>query len=1003
MASGKIEVKIVGDASSLSRAFSQSSKAASGFGRSLGSLAKISAVAFAAYKTGDFLKGALNAFADFEQTLNTFKAVSHATATQMEKVSDLSKALGRDVTLPATSAKDAAEAMTELAKGGLDVKQSMAAAKGVLQLSAAAQISNAEAATITARALNSFGLSGNQAIHVADVLANSANVSTGEVTDMANALQQSSAVAKQAGLSIEDTAAAISIMANKGIVGSDAGTSLKQMLLSLNPQTTKAADAFRELGVQAYDSAGRHKDFTNVVGQFHDALAKLTPVERDHALQTIFGSDATRAANIIFGESVQSFDAMKEAVGRSGGAAELAGAKMQGLKGQMEALHSNVETLAIELGEKLAPAANTALTWVNKFLGEFSSAPTAAAKFKVATTAIRDGAILAGEELVKAFKAINWNAVGDDLVKMWKFEFNTLLNAVRSVDWRGLGKTAGDLLVSGLKSLTAAVSRVDWGQVGTSLAHGIENSVKAIGQFLAGVDWSALLGAILRGELAVIKSYYSVLAAAGKELGAKIIQGIWTGLKGMWVIVSGWFNALPGLITSYFSGAGGWLVNAGVAVLTGFIHGIESKIGALKGTLTGIAGKVVSWKGPPAKDAVMLYPAGQLVMQGFIRGIQSQSDNLRTTLQAQTRVVTGEVNRLQKELDAIQKRREDKDNRQALVDAISALAAARKKGEGVLQAERDLDRAREAIRVTALSRELAAKQAELAANQAHFDKVKAQADKANEAMLKARQKALDLMQKQLDKARDRAATSMNKLSDLIQRGFDAANDAWVSPAQQAINAIQDRRTNEDLKEAVRDAQDRLKEALLGDDPEAISDAQRALARAQEDIQLNSLEKQAQQQQTAHDQAMQALQDQFDQQIALTGGNMDKILAVIKKYDGGFAEAGKNLGQAFARELRAAMNQAVQDAAAVKVMNPATAGAASAARAVAFGGFPSFDTGGFVARSGLAYVHKGEMVSRGGGGVTVNLPNYLGDKNEVAQIIVDTINSQQRIGRAAFAN
>ena len=126
--------------------------------------------------------------------------------------------------------------MTELAKGGFTVEQSMSAAKGTLQLAAAAQIDAASAATIQANALNTFGLKADYAAKVSDVLANAANASSAEITDVAYALQAGGSVANQFGLTVEDTAAAIGLMANAGIAGSDAGTLLKSALLALTDQ-----------------------------------------------------------------------------------------------------------------------------------------------------------------------------------------------------------------------------------------------------------------------------------------------------------------------------------------------------------------------------------------------------------------------------------------------------------------------------------------------------------------------------------------------------------------------------------------------------------------------------------------------------------------------------------------------------------------------------------------------------------------------------------------------
>jgi len=296
---------------------------------------------------------AISAAGDFEQSLNVFQSVTKASGKQMAEVSGLAKDLGNDLSLPATSAKDAADAMTELAKGGLDVTQTMAAAKGVLQLSAAAQIDNAEAATITARALKAFHLEGSEASRVADVFANAANASTGEITDFALGLQQSSAVASQWGLTINDTTAALMEMADAGVVGADAGTSLKTFLQSLTPTSKKATAAMRELNVHVFDQQGKFVGLRSVVGQFQQGLKGLSQEQQTVALKTIFGSDAIRAANILFRGGVTALDSYVASTKRQGAASDLAAAKMKGFKGALEGFKSTLETLEITVGTPL--------------------------------------------------------------------------------------------------------------------------------------------------------------------------------------------------------------------------------------------------------------------------------------------------------------------------------------------------------------------------------------------------------------------------------------------------------------------------------------------------------------------------------------------------------------------------------------------------------------------------------------------------------------------------
>ncbi|PSR64001.1 MULTISPECIES: phage tail tape measure protein [Nocardia] len=286
---------------------------------------------------------------DFTTTLNTMKAVANASASEMAEVSEKAKQLGNDITLPGTSANDAAAAMTELAKGGFNVKQSMDAAKGSLQLAAAAQIDAAQAATIQSAALQAFGLQASDATRVADVLANTANASSAEITDVAYALQSGGAVAHQFGLTVEDTAAAIGLFANSGIKGSDAGTLLKSALLALTDQGKPAQQAMQSLNLTAYDAQGKFVGLHSLFGQLQDASKRMTDQQYQAATATLFGSDAARLAGIAAEKGAAGYDAMHDAMSRQGSAADVANAKMQGLPGAMERIQNAAEGMALEV------------------------------------------------------------------------------------------------------------------------------------------------------------------------------------------------------------------------------------------------------------------------------------------------------------------------------------------------------------------------------------------------------------------------------------------------------------------------------------------------------------------------------------------------------------------------------------------------------------------------------------------------------------------------------
>ena len=299
-------------------------------------------------------KAAIDLASTYSEFMNVLQATSGASQKEISQLDKLAQELGADLTLPATSAADAAEAMLELSKSGLSVNNVMDASRAVLQLSAAGQLSNAKAAEIASNALNMFKLRGDEAIRVADLLAAGANKSSAEVVDMAMALQMSGSVYAAAQIPIEDLVAAIAEMANAGIKGSDAGTSLKTMLLSIQAPSQKARDLMTELGIGIYDAQGNMRPLSSLIGTFTEKLGGLTQEQRNAALATIFGSDAVRAANVVLMGGTTAFTNMKNAVTEEGAAAELAGARMKGLPGTLGAMTSAVETVALAAGKAAA-------------------------------------------------------------------------------------------------------------------------------------------------------------------------------------------------------------------------------------------------------------------------------------------------------------------------------------------------------------------------------------------------------------------------------------------------------------------------------------------------------------------------------------------------------------------------------------------------------------------------------------------------------------------------
>lgn len=292
---------------------------------------------------------------DFEQSLNILGSVTGATRDEMAKLSAQARQLGQDASLPGISAKDAAAAMTELGKAGLGVNDILGASKGVLSLAKAGQIDVGMAAMTTARALNAFGLAGSDANKVADMLSAGANASTASVQDMAMGLQMVGAAAHTMKVPLGDTVTALSMFSNAGINGSDAGTSLKTMFQRLVPQTDDARDAMKKLNLNFFDAKGNFVGLEETSRQLSKSLGKLSTEQKTAALNTIFGSDASRAAAILADQGAAGFEKLSTAVNKQGAATDLAAAQNSGFNGALDNLISTLETVGTDLGTKVLP------------------------------------------------------------------------------------------------------------------------------------------------------------------------------------------------------------------------------------------------------------------------------------------------------------------------------------------------------------------------------------------------------------------------------------------------------------------------------------------------------------------------------------------------------------------------------------------------------------------------------------------------------------------------
>ncbi len=319
---------------------------------------------------------AISVAANFDDAMSQVQGALGDASADTEGLRQLALQLGSDTVFSAT---EAAQAMVELAKGGLteaDIKGGALAAS--MDLAAAGQLNLADAAETTVQMMGSFGLGAADATRIANALAGAANASSADVSDLTQAMSQCSAQASLAGWSLEDTAAALALFADHGVKGSDAGTSLKTMLQRLSAPTDQAADAMEAYGLEVRDSNGKMKDITGIADELTGKLSTLSDAERDAALQTIFGSDASRAAAILMQSGSEGLQKYIAATNDATAAETMANAQKGELSWALENMGGAIESASIAFGSALAPAITAVAGVIGNVAEAFASLPSGA-------------------------------------------------------------------------------------------------------------------------------------------------------------------------------------------------------------------------------------------------------------------------------------------------------------------------------------------------------------------------------------------------------------------------------------------------------------------------------------------------------------------------------------------------------------------------------------------------------------------------------------------------
>lgn len=346
-------------------------------------------------------------YAEFDKAMSNVQAATQGSAADQKALSDAALEAGASTVFSAT---ESANAIEELAKAGISTSDILGGAlTGSLDLASAGQLGVARAAEISATALQQYNLEGSEAGHVSDVLAAGAGKAMGSVEDLANGLKFVGPVANAMGVSLEQTTGVLALFAQQGIIGEQAGTSLRGVLASLTSPSSLARKEIEKLGITLYDSEGGFLGLENAAGELSKAYSGMDDASRDASMGIIFGRETITAATTLYQAGAEGVAEWTSAVDDSGYAAQVARDRLDNLAGDVEALGGAFDTALIQTGAAGNDVLRTMVQTLTDVVDLYNQAPdpvkatALAAGGLAAAVGLASGAFFLGAPRVAAF------------------------------------------------------------------------------------------------------------------------------------------------------------------------------------------------------------------------------------------------------------------------------------------------------------------------------------------------------------------------------------------------------------------------------------------------------------------------------------------------------------------------------------------------------------------------------------------------------------------------